>query len=149
MMCRLYKIIGYLAVSFCLSYLAVNGDGIFISSFTNNIIALLATLLALNITTSALISSEVSKIKYNYPQANVVDISKELKTTLIKQIVLLLFMLVITILSSWIYVEFPSIKNCIMYFVNASAIYAFLYYIEVIYDLGKGLFSIIDFNNKK
>lgn len=60
---RILKIIAYLAIAFILSYLANNGCREFIKMFSDNIISLLATILAINIPTSTLIISEINKIK--------------------------------------------------------------------------------------
>ena len=143
---KIYKIIAYLSISLVLSYIVSIGNGDFFKQFTNNAIPLLTTLLAINITASALIASELNRLKHNYPNANTKETSFELKQTLTLQVIFILFLFVVFIIRDWldeiefIYIGYYQIAT------NACLIGVFLYYFEIIYDLGKGLLRIIDFN---
>lgn len=144
---KIYKLIAYISISLGLSYLVSIGVGVFFNQFTNNAIPLLATLLAINITASALIGSELNRLKQTYPNADTKETSFELKQTLILQVVLILSLFVIFIIRDWlIKTNFIHIGYYKL-FADAFLIGVFLYYFEIIYDLGKGLLRIIDFNS--
>lgn len=145
---KILKAIAYLSISIILSYLANNGCREFIKGFSDNIISLLATILAINIPTSTLIISEINKIKERLS----IDPSstfKELKHGLIMQILILLSLIVILIVCDFMKNRdaISSLKIDIIsgMFVLAS----FIYYLEVIYDLGIALFELIDFGSNK
>ena len=144
---RAIKIIAYLAVALLLSYMANNGDREFIKEFSSGIISLLTTILAINIPTSTLVISEINRIKDKIniqPSATF----KELKHGLIMQIAVLGCLFVIQIVCSFLknknIVE-DSVLNIIS---DSFVIAAFIYYLEVIYDLGIALFDLITFKVK-
>ena len=82
---RVYKIFTYSAIALLLGYIAYEGNGDFIKEFLKNIISLLATIVAINLPTCALIVSELNKLKDKHPDADVSDISKELGYSLAVQ----------------------------------------------------------------
>ena len=141
------KIIAYLAVASLLSYLANNGDREFIQGFSSNIISLLTTILAINIPTSTLIISEIKRIK-DTTDIEPIDTFKELRHGLIMQIAVLICLFMIQTVCSFLknkhIIEEPIINVVSGSFVIA----AFIYYIEVIYDLGIALFDLITFKVK-
>ena len=146
---RILKIIAYLAIAFVLSYLANNGCRDFIKGLSDNIISLLATILAINIPTSTLIISEINKIKDKFS----IDPSpafKELRHGLIAQIFVLCSLIVILIGCDFIQ-NMDFITSWKIHIISGTFVLASLiYYLEVIYDLGIALFKLIDFKaNKK
>lgn len=145
---RIYKIIAYIAVSLFLGYLAYVGNGCFFDEFLKSIIPLLATLLAINITTSALIIGELSKLKDNHSDADLTTSNKAIKRTFITQIVLILALLLVLLIRDILLTLNISIKDYVVLLSNVFVFGAFLYYLEIIYDLGKALLGIVNFNNK-
>lgn len=139
---RAIKIIAYLAIALLLSYLANNGDREFIKEFSLNIISLLTTILAINIPTSILVISEINRMKAKIniqPMASF----KELKHGLLMQIVVLACLFIIQTVCSFLKNK-NIIDNSIINIVSGSfVIAAFMYYLEVIYDLGIALFDLI------
>jgi hypothetical protein len=144
----LYKIIAYIAVSLFLGYLAYAGNGCFFDEFLKSIIPLLATLLAINITTSALIIGELSKLKDNHSDADLTISNKAIKRTFITEIVLILALLLVLLIRDILLTLNISIKDYVVLLSNAFVFGVFLYYLEIIYDLGKALLGIVNFNNK-
>ena len=137
---RAIKIIAYLAIASLLSYLANNGDREFIKGFSSNIISLLTTILAINIPTSTLIISEINRIKEKMDIHSTATFN-ELKHGLIMQIVVLVCLFVIQTLCAFL-------KNKNIIVSDSFVIAAFIYYLEVIYDLGIALFDLITFKVK-
>lgn len=144
---RAIKTIAYLAVALLLSYMANNGDREFIKGFSTGIISLLSTILAINIPTSTLVISEINRIKEKInlePTATF----KELKHGLIMQIAVLGCLFVIQIVCSFLKNK-NIVENPILDIISDSfVIAAFMYYLEVIYDLGISLFDLITFKIK-
>lgn len=144
---RAIKVIAYLAVASLLSYLANNGDREFIKGFSSSIISLLTTILAINIPASTLIISEINRIKEKMniqPTATF----KELKHGLIMQIAVLSCLFVIQIACSFLKNK-NIIEEVLLNIISDSfVIAAFIYYLEVIYDLGIALFDMITFRAK-
>ena len=144
---RTLKVIAYLAISSLLSYLANNGDREFVKEFSSTIISLLTTILAINIPTSTLIVSEINRIK---EKTNIHSTAtfNELKHWLIMQIAVLVCLFVIQIVCSFLKNK-NIIDGTIINIISGSfVIAAFIYYLEVIYDLGVALFDLITFKVK-
>jgi len=145
---RVYKIIAYLTVSLLLSCLIFWGDNSFFNSFLQNIIPLLATLFAINVTANSLVTSELNKLKIAHPEANIRNPLKEIKKVFLAQIVIILALFFILILRDFLSgINFPC-KNIVTIVTNACVIGSFFYFLEIIADIGKALFMIIDFNSK-
>ena len=136
---RLLKIIAYSAIAIVLSYIANISDREFIKGFSSNIISLLTTILAINIPTSTLIVSEINRIK------NKIDIQTE---PTFEEIVILICLFIIQIICNYISGKMPLFIFFTNLISDAFAIAAFLYYIEIIYDLGIALFNLISYKTK-
>ena len=146
-MYKAIKIIAYLAIASLLSYFSNDGDREFIKGFSSNIISLLTTILAINIPTSTLIISEINRIKEKmniHPKATF----DELKHGLIMQIVVLVCLFVIQIVCGFLKNKNIVEESIINIVSDSFAIAAFIYYLEVIYDLGIALFNLITFKNQ-
>lgn len=144
---KIYKIVAYISISFGLSYLVSIGTGDFFDQFINSAIPLLATLLAINITASALIASELNRLKQAYPNAETKDTAFELKQTLIYQVVFIIALFIVFIVRDWLIESNFLYIRIYKLFANACLIGVFMFFFEIIYDLGKGLLRIIDFNS--
>ncbi|CUQ23905.1 hypothetical protein [Bacteroides thetaiotaomicron] len=144
---RAIKIIAYLAVASLLSYLANNGDREFIQGFSSNIISLLTTILAINIPTSTLIISEINRIKEK-TDIQPIATFKELKHGLIMQIAVLICLFVIQTVCGFLKNKNIIGESVVNIISDSFVIAAFIYYLEVIYDLGIALFDLITFKVK-
>lgn len=149
MMNKIYKFIAYISVSALISWIAYSNNSSFFESFNGMLIPLLATLLAINITTSSLVAGELRKIKKECPQCDIMKSTNEIKRIFKIQIALIASLLVIFIVkdSCWL-------SQCVDYkwiaiFVNGYVTAVFIYFLEIIYDLGCSLFDIVNFNASK
>ena len=126
----------------------VNGSSFF-ESFNGMLIPLLATLLAINITTSSLVAGELRKIKKEFPQCDIKNSTNEIKRIFKIQIFLIASLLFLFIIKDCDFIQEYINQQYITIFVNGYVIAAFGYFLEIIYDLGCSLFDIINFNSSK
>lgn len=146
---KIYKIIAYIAVSICLSWIAYVNGSTFFESFNGLLIPLLATLLAINITTSSLVAGELRKIKKEFPQCDIGKSTKEIKRIFRIQIWLIASLLILFIGKDCSFIVNNIEKHYITVISNGCVIAVFCYFLEIIYDLGCSLFDIINFNSSK
>lgn len=145
---RIIKIIAYIACAYFLSEIANNGSREFITKFSENIISILATVLAINVPTSFLIVSEILKIQREYDNVDASKTFKELKHGLMTQIFVLCSLISIFCCCDS-FINKNIIDNHIINVISGTfAIASFIYYMEIIYDLGVALFQLMEFNNK-
>lgn len=140
---RAFKIIAYFSVAFVISYIANQHCTDFIDKFTENVISILGTLLAINIPSATFIVSELYKINKEFEvNLDYNRITKELKNTLIKQIVLLMMLIIIFATCDY-FKDNGYIKTSIIS--GGFSIAVFFYFMEVIYDLVVAIFIIFKF----
>lgn len=150
---RIYKIVAYIAISLLLGYMAYEGNGDFIKEFLKNIIPLLATIVAINIPTCALLVNELNKLKNNFLDINVSDIYKEMKISIIIQLLLIIILVILLITKDFLLnqefiISDPSYVKYINIAINSFVIGFFIYFLEIVWDLGDALFKLIQFNTK-
>ena len=114
-----------------------------------NIISLLITLLAINTATSGLIASKIQDFVIQKPEVDFSLTIKEMKTSLLEQIILIVVSVICLIIqnSKKIELEFKD-DMC-----NIILITVFIYSIDILWDTGKAVFVIIEeiqkLNNNK
>jgi len=113
-----------------------------------NIIGLLLTLLAINTATSGLIASKIQDIVVKYPKIKFSITIKEMKKSLLEQIILIIVSVIALLLmdSAKIIYEFKDIIG------NTILTAVLIYAVNILWDTGKGVFVIIEelqkMNNK-
>ena len=133
--------------------MAYEGNGDFIKEFLKNIIPLLATIVAINIPTCALLVNELNKLKNNFLDINVSDIYKEMKISIIIQLLLIIILVILLITKDFLLnqefiISDPSYVKYINIAINSFVIGFFIYFLEIVWDLGDALFKLIQFNTK-
>lgn len=105
-----------------------------------NIIGLLLTLLAINTATLGLIASKIQDILSNYPKFNFSTTIKEMKISLIEQIILIIVSVLSLLLmdSEKITYEYKDIIG------NTILTTILIYAVNILWDTGKGVFVIIE-----
>lgn len=146
---KIYKLIAYISVSALISWLAYSNGSSFFESFNGLLIPLLATLLAINITTSSLVAGELRKIKKEHPQCDIGKSTNEIKRIFKIQIVLIASLLALFIIKDCGWIKQCIDQKWITIFTNGYVTAVFIYFLEIIYDLGCSLFDIINFNASK
>lgn len=118
----------YLQSSFLFSYLI------------DNIISLLLTLLAINTATLGLIASKIQDILVDQPRFDFSKSIKEMKVSLIEQIVLIAVTIVTLVLKDSKLVLFNQ-KHTVS---NIILVGVLLYSINILWDTGKSVFVVIE-----
>lgn len=118
----------YLETTFLFKYLA------------DNLISLLLTLLAINTATLGLIASKMQDIVVDKPQFNFSRTIKEMKLSLLEQIILIIISIITLVLqdSKVVVVNHKDeISNIIL-------VGVLIYSINILWDTGKGVFVVIE-----
>lgn len=142
---ELYKTFAYLFFSFLLSFLSTKIDSQFINDFSQNFITLLTTLLAINIASSSLIAGKLKELNIKTGQ-NFEKTRKELKRSLSIQLILIAISFILLMFkTSSLFCDLLGAEylNLIS---NTITVSIFIYYLDTIKDLGKALFSLLDFD---
>lgn len=130
-----------------ISFASYKLQSTFVIKFSENILPLLTTLFAINIASSTLIASKLREIqdKTNFEFTST---KKNLKSSFYEQIFLiaLAFIFGITRESNVLHIQFS--KETIYYISDAVIFFTFIYYLDIIRDIGLALFDLLDFNKK-
>lgn len=141
----------YLVIAFLLSYSSDKLESPFLQTFLSaNLINILITLLAINTATVSILLSKLNEISKNNNDFNFEDNYKELKKSLIEQICLIIFAVIVGILSSSKLIQ-AHLSNYQL-IMDTANIFVFVYSIDILRDTGIAIFSITKFekkNNKK
>jgi hypothetical protein len=106
----------------------------------NNIVGLLLTLLAINTATSGLIASKMQDLVSNFPAFNFQETVKQMKVSLLEQIVLITGSVVILIIQGSKIIKFPH-KD---FTLDVLLVTIMIYSIAILWDTGKAVFVVID-----
>ena len=141
------KIFTYVVGSILISSMATCNNSTFFDDFNDFLIPLLATLLAINITTTSLITGELTKIKKIAPNCDISRSLTEMKKTFKAQIILIGSLILVYIVKDCSFILTYIEKDIVEIGTNAYSIAVFAYFLEIIYDLGCSLFDVINFNS--
>lgn len=141
---RLFKYVGYAAVSIALAWLSSIGKVDYISILSNSVVQLLITLLTLYTTISSILVNRLLEYeKLTNDEANVKPVIKEMKRNVMIESCLILFTLIIIILSNvvlkqeWLCDEFVNVAR------NSVVIFSLMYFVVVVYDSSMGLYDLL------
>lgn len=132
----MYLILSIVATVFC--YLL---ESSFLFDYLqNNIIGLLITLLAINTATSGLVASKMQDLKLQKPQIDLKEPIKQMKLSLVEQIILIAVSIIfMTILNSSL-VNFDYKEHLF----NGGLIFVLIYALAILMDTGKAVFTMIE-----
>lgn len=143
-----YKIIAFASISIFFAFLAFKLESTFAEKFAENIIALLTTLFAINIASSTLIAGKVREIqeKTGHPFTKT---KKNLKNSFYEQIIFIGLAFIFGLLRESKYLQTHFNPDNLKIICNSVLFFTFIYYLDVIRDIGKSLFDLLDFDDKK
>lgn len=145
---NLYKYITFAALGFLLAYIALRLESTFADKFAENILALLTTLFAINIASSTLVAGKIRDIQdktgHNFPKTKT-----NLKWSFYEQIILIAIAFVAAIARESKYLDDLLIDNTCVLICNSIIFFTFIAYLEIIRDIGKSLFDLLDFDANK
>lgn len=146
-MSNIYKIITFLVIGSIISFASCELQSTFVIKFSENILPLLTTLFAINIASSTLIASKLREIqdKTNFEFTST---KKNLKTSFYEQIFLIGLAFIFGIIreSNLLHLHFT--KETIYCISDAIIFFSFIYYLDIIRDIGLALFDLLNFNDK-
>lgn len=106
----------------------------------DNIIGLLLTLLAINTATLGLIASKIQDILIPYPSLDFSDVIKEMKMSLLEQIILIIVSIATLLVKDSAILEFK-LKDS---FCEVILVAVLTYSIYILWDTGKAVFITIE-----
>lgn len=147
----LFRYIGYIVVSLALGWLSTLGglEKDFLFNLKNSVIPVLLTLLVLFTTISNLLIKEVSL--YNKDkEIDITPVVNSFKRNTIIEIIIIC-VLFMTFVSAGV---FSMLQNeCVKYYFrvysNTLTVFAFMYFLLVIYDSQSALYAMLKENNKR
>lgn len=131
----------FIVIAIFLTFLGVKLESKFLFKYLQeNIISLLLILLAINTTTLGLIASKIQDIVVKIPEIDFSDTIKEMKKSLLEQIILIIVSAFCLLLMDSVKITFEH-KSEIG---NVMLISIFIYAINILWDTGKSVFIIIE-----
>jgi len=143
---NLYKIATYLLLGIILSFISIKLESSFVEKFSENILALLSALFAINIANSTIIASKLYEINKDLG-LSFKSTLKELKLSFYEQIILIAIVFVTGIIRESNYLHNEYGINCIKGISDSIIFFSFIYYVDIMIDLGKAIFNLINFDN--
>ena len=131
----------FIVISIIISLIGKGLESKFLFTYLQqNIIGLLLTLLAINTATLGLIASKIQDIVVKYPKMDFSITVKEMKKSLLEQIILIVVSIITLLLmdSAKITYEFKDIIG------NTILTAVLIYAVNILWDTGKGVFVIIE-----
>jgi hypothetical protein len=116
----------------------------FADQFAENILSLLTTLFAINIASSTLIAGKLREIQ-NKTGCDFPKTKKNLKNSFYEQIMFIGVVFVFGLLRESKYIHHTIDIDKIKLICNSVLFLCFIYYIDIIRDIGKSLFDLLDF----
>ena len=131
----------YIIISIIITFLGFKLESKFLFKYLQeNIIGLLLTLLAINTATLGLIASKIQDIVVKYPQMDFLETIKQMKISLLEQIILIIISILCLLLMDSVIITYEFKKEIGNVFLVSILIYA----INILWDTGKGVFVIIE-----
>lgn len=146
-MSEFFKLVTFLTISFIICYLSIILESDFVNGFADDFIALLTTLLAINIASSSLIAGKLKELNIQTGH-KFEKTTKELKRSLTIQLILIAISFIVLLVKSSKMISGIIGFNNLEIITNTITIGVFIYYLDTIKDLGMALFSLLNFNDE-
>jgi hypothetical protein len=146
-MSSIYKIITFLLLSFLIAYISIKIQSNFIDTISTNIIGLLTTLFAINIASSTLVAGKLSEIS-NKTGRDFPNTKSNLRISFNEQIILIVLTFVVGIVRESCLLKTYMDVYTLKLICDSLLIFAFIYYLDILKDIGKALYNLLDANYK-
>lgn len=146
---KLFKYIGYVAISIFVAFLSSIGEEDFIANLSNSIVQVLIALLALYSTVSSLLISRLLSFRQEIDQsANITPVIESMKRNVrIEAILIICTLLVIVIMNVFQKHEILDVR-LISVIRNTIVVFSLMYFVIVVYDSSMGLYDLLKFGNQ-
>lgn len=142
-----FKITSYLFVSLIVSWLGVKIESSFLKTFSDNFIPLLSAILAINVASVSLLAGNMIQVQQD-TGASLEKTLKDLKGSFFLQLVLIGISFITLLIKGSKKIESIFGQFELELATNTIIIAIFIYYLDMVVDLGKALFTILEFNGK-
>ena len=143
---NIYKYISFVVVSVLLSYIAKTLESDFLDKFSDNILGLLTTLFAINIASSTLIAGKLAEIQiksgHSFPKTK-----SNLKNSFYEQICFIGVAFIASLLRESLILKNYFKQDYSIIICDSVIIFSFIIFLEVLLDIGKSLFNLLDFKD--
>ena len=145
---NIYKIVTFASISIFFAFLAFKLQSSFADKFAENILALLTTLFAINIASSTLIAGKLREIQEQtgHPFTRT---KQNLKRSFYEQIVFIGLAFIFGILRESKILQTTLNPDTLKVICNSVLFFTFIYYLDIIRDIGKSLFDLLDFGDNE
>ena len=134
-------------IGFAFAFLSFKLQSSFSDKFSESILALLTTPFAINIASSTLIAGKIHEIQresgYEFTKTK-----SNLRLSFYEQIIIIVLAFIVTLLRESEVLKYNYGKENIHLICNSILFACFIYYVDIIRDIGKALFQLLDFNKK-
>lgn len=144
---ELFKITSYLFLALIVSWIGVKIESSFLKTFSDNFIPLLAAILAINVASVSLLVGSMVQVQKE-TGASLEKTIKDLKQSFLIQLLLIAVSFVALLIKGSKKIEFCFGQFYLELVCNTIVLAVFIYYLDMVVDLGKALFTIVEFNNK-
>lgn len=145
---NIYKIVTFVSLSIFFAFIAFKLQSSFADKFSENILALLTTLFAINIASSTLIAGKLREIQERTGHA-FTRTKKSLKSSFYEQIILIGLAFIFGLLRESKVLQTSLNIETLKVICNSVLFFTFIYYLDIIRDIGKSLFDLLDFGNNE
>lgn len=143
-----YKIVTFLSISALFSFIAMKLESTFVDKFSESILALLTTLFAINIASSTLIAGKVREIQ-NLTRHPFTKTKRNLKKSFYEQIIFIGVAFFTSLLRDSIFLTNLIDAKYLKLVCDTLLFLSFIYYLDIIRDIGKALFDLLDYENNE
>ncbi|WP_136669330.1 hypothetical protein [Flavobacterium sp. H122] len=145
---NIYKIVAFTSISALFAFISMKLQSTFVDKFAENILALLTTLFAINIASSTLIAGKLREIqeKTGYP---FIKTKKSLKGSFYEQIIFIGLAFIFGLIRESKYLLTIFEADYFKLVCDSVLFFAFFSYLDIIRDIGKSLFDLLEFDEKE
>lgn len=146
---KVFKYVGYAALSLFLAWLSTIGEEDFIGSLSHSIVQVLIALLALYSTVSSLLISRLLSFRKEINQnADVSPVIESMKRNVRIEAILILSTLLIVVITN-VFLEYNWFCDDIICVIrNVVIVFSLLYFVVVVYDSSMGLYDLLLYTGK-
>lgn len=140
-----YKIVTFVSISAFFAFIVMKLESNFANNFAESILALLTTLFAINIASSTLIAGKLREIQQKTDH-KFTKTKKSLKSSFYEQIIYISIAFLFGIFRESKYLENLLDSANLKLICDSILFFTFISYLDIIRDIGKSLFDLLEFD---
>lgn len=146
---KLFRYIGYAAISGIVAWLSSIGEVDFIANLCNSIVQVLIALLALYSTVSSLLISRLLSFRQEINhKADITPVVESMKRNVRIEAILIICTLLNIVISNVFFAK-EWLNECVIILIrNTVVVFSLLYFVYVVYDSSMGLYDLLKYDNQ-